>query len=103
MAKRRWVYGQGVISAESINSSYGGTSAFIDYPFADYTSNYNYPSFASWQQGAFDNLATTNTALTTPQYSLPEIFLKIFTLTVNPCSLGIINLLRLDLMKLGME
>jgi hypothetical protein len=75
VAKRRWVYGQGVLSPESINSAYGGTSAFIDYQFADYTSNYTYPSFASWQQGTFDNLTTTNTSLTTPQYSLPEIFL----------------------------
>jgi hypothetical protein len=75
VAKRRWVYGQGVLSPEGINSAYGGTSAFIDYPFADYTANYNYPDFASWQQGTFDNLVTTNTALTTPEYTLPEIFL----------------------------
>jgi hypothetical protein len=75
VAKRRWVYGQGVLSPEGINSAYGGTSAFIDYPFAGYTSNYNYPDFGSWEQGTFDNLVTTSTALTTPQYSLPEIFL----------------------------
>jgi hypothetical protein len=80
VAKRRWVYGQAVISADSINSSYGGTSAFIDYPFADYTSNYSYPNLASWQQGAFDNLSTTNSSLTTPQYQLPEIFLDRKTL-----------------------
>ena len=73
VAKRRWVYGQGVLSPEGINSAYGGTSAFIDYPFADYTANYNYPGFAQWQQGAFDNLVTTSTVLTTPEYSLPEI------------------------------
>ena len=75
VAKRRWVYGQGVLSPESINSAYGGTSAFIDYTFADYTSNYSYPSFANWQQGTFDNLTTTTTALRTPAYQLPEIFL----------------------------
>ena len=80
VAKRRWVYGQGVLSPEGINSSYGGTSAFIDYPFADYTSNYNYPSFAKWQQGSFDNLVTTSTSLTTPEYSLPEFFLASKTL-----------------------
>lgn len=80
VAKRRWVYGQGVLSPEGINSSYGGNSAFIDYPFADYTSNYSYPSFAKWQQGSFDNLVTTSTALTTPQYSLPEISLGSKTL-----------------------
>jgi hypothetical protein len=80
VAKRRWVYGQGVLSPEGINSAYGGISAFIDYPFADYTANYNYPSFAQWQQGNFDNLVTTSTSLTTPEYSLPEISLGSKTL-----------------------
>lgn len=76
MAKRRWVYGQGVLSPEGINSSYGGTSAFIDFPFADYTANYSYPDFAEWQQGSFDNLATTSSYLKTPEYMLPEIYLN---------------------------
>jgi hypothetical protein len=75
VAKRRWVYGQGVSSPEGINSSYGGNSTFFDYSFADYTANYNYPSFAEWQQGTFDNLVTTSTSITTPDYQLPEIFL----------------------------
>jgi hypothetical protein len=74
IAKRRWVYGQAVISTESINSSYNGSSAFIDYPFANYTSNYTYPNFANWNQGSFDNLNTTATSLSTPLYRLPEIF-----------------------------
>jgi len=81
VAKRRWVYGQGVISPEGINSSYGGTSAFIDYSFADYTANYSYPDFAEWQQGSFDNLTTTAKVLRTPEYELPEIFLSDKTLT----------------------
>jgi hypothetical protein len=75
VAKRRWVYGQGVNSPEAINSSYGGTTAFIDYSFANYSSNYNYPDFAKWDQGSFDNLTTTETSLRTPEYSLPEIFI----------------------------
>ena len=80
VAKRRWVYGQGVISPEGINSAYSGTTAFIDYPFANYTANYNYPDFAKWDQGSFDNLATTQTSLRTPEYSLPEIFIGTKTL-----------------------
>jgi hypothetical protein len=80
VAKRRWVYGQGVLSPEAINSAYGGTQAFIDYPFADYTGNYTYPDFAKWEQGTFDNLITTNTGLGTPDYQLPEIFLSNKTL-----------------------
>lgn len=80
VAKRRWVYGQGVLSPEGINSAYGGTSTFIDYSFADYASNYTYPDFAQWQQGSFDNLVTTSTSLATPEYELPEIFLSSKTL-----------------------
>jgi hypothetical protein len=77
IAKRRWVYGQGVLSPEGINSSYGGTSAFIDFPFADYTANYSYPDFAEWQQGSFDNLTTTSSSLKTPEYDLPAIYLDL--------------------------
>lgn len=76
VAKRRWVYGQGVLSPEGINSSYGGTTAFIDFPFADYTANYSYPDFAQWQQASFDNLITTSSSLKTPEYHLPTIFLN---------------------------
>lgn len=76
VAKRRWVYGQGVLSPEGINSSYGGTTAFIDFPFADYTANYSYPDFAQWQQASFDNLVTTSSSLKTPEYNLPTIFLN---------------------------
>lgn len=75
VAKRRWVYGQGVLSPEGINSAYGGTSAFIDYPFADYTANYTYPDFANWNQGSFDNLITSDTYISTPNYQLPTIFI----------------------------
>jgi hypothetical protein len=80
VAKRRWVYGQGVVSPEGINSAYNGTTAFIDYPFANYTANYNYPDFGKWDQGSFDNLSTTQTSLRTPEYSLPEIFIGTKTL-----------------------
>jgi hypothetical protein len=80
VAKRRWVYGQAVISPESINSSYNGSSAFVDYPFANYTANYSYPNLAKWSQGTFDNLGTTATSLTTPNYSLPDIFVGTKTL-----------------------
>lgn len=73
LAKRRWVYGQGVLSPEGVNSAYGATSSFIDYPFSKYSVNYSYPNMAKWDQGTFDNLVTTSQALTTPTYSLPTI------------------------------
>jgi hypothetical protein len=76
VAKRRWVYGQGVVSPEGIDSAYGGSSAFIDYSFADYTANYIYPDFANWSQGTFDNLITAGTYISTPNYQLPTIFIE---------------------------
>ena len=76
VAKRRWVYGQGVSSSEGIDSSFSGISTFIDFPFADYTANYSYPNFAQWQQGNFDNLVTTSSSITTPIYDLPEIYFE---------------------------
>lgn len=75
IAKRRFVYGQGVPPSETIDSVYSGTTAFIDYSFANYTANYSYPDFAKWEQGTFDNLSSTKTYLRTPEYSLPEIFI----------------------------
>lgn len=76
IAKRRMVYAQAVASGESINASYSGKSAYIDYPFADYTANYSYPDFADWQQGTFNNLKTTKNGITTPDYEIPQIFLQ---------------------------
>jgi len=80
VAKRRWVYGQAVLSPEGIDSAYGGSSAFIDYSFADYTANYTYPNFANWNQGSFDNLITTGTYVGTPNYQLPTVFIEDETL-----------------------
>lgn len=74
VAKRRYVYGQGVGSSELINNSYAGTEAFIDYTFAEYTADYSYPDFAKWNQGSFDNLITDSLSLRTPEYQLPTIY-----------------------------
>ena len=73
ISKKRWVYGQAVKSFESIDSAYSGKSAFIDYSFSDYGTNYNYPNIGKWQQGKSDNVGITNTYLSNPDYSLPSI------------------------------
>jgi hypothetical protein len=74
VAKRRWVWGQGVVAPETTNASLNATTAFNDYSFADYSVNYNYPDFASWRQAYFSNIETTANSLGLPQYALPEIF-----------------------------
>jgi hypothetical protein len=76
VAKRRFVFGQGVDIPENINTSYSGTSVFIDYSFADYTSNYSYPKIGSWNQGFSDNTSFTNKSLSVLSHPLPEIVLS---------------------------
>lgn len=73
VAKKRFIYGQGVELPENINSAYSGTSAFIDYPFSDYTNNYMYPDLGKWEQGLLDNLVIDNNMLSTPDYQLPNL------------------------------
>jgi hypothetical protein len=73
VAKRRYVFGQGVEIPENINTSYSGTSVSIDYSFADYTANYSYPKTGSWNQGFSDNLSTSKKSLSAISHPLPEI------------------------------
>jgi hypothetical protein len=73
VAKRRWVYGQAVISPETANSAYGASSIYIDYPYSEYTANYSYPSIGTWDQGTIDNLSTTNKTLSVIKHSLPTL------------------------------
>jgi hypothetical protein len=73
VAKRRFAYGQAVEFPENANSAYGGTSVFIDYAFADYTSNYIYPDIGRWNQGIVENLSISDDSLSVPDYSLPAV------------------------------
>lgn len=76
VAKRRFVFGQGVDIPENINTSYSGTSVFIDYSFADYTSNYSYPKIGSWNQAFNDNTSIANKSLSVVSHPLPETILS---------------------------
>lgn len=73
LAKRRFVYGQGVEFPENINTAYSGTSVFIDYPFANYANTYGYPDFGKWNQGIIDNLVVENNTLRLPSYSASPV------------------------------
>lgn len=91
LAKRRFVYGQGVEFPEGINQAYSGSSIYIDYPFADYTNNYSYPNIGKWGQATVDNLKIENNMLCTPDYELPEIVLNSGTVEELYESLGSIQ------------
>jgi hypothetical protein len=70
VAKRRFGYGQAVEFPEKINSAYKGTSVFVDYSFANYANNYNYPEIGNWNQGVSNNLSVSDSSLSTPDYPL---------------------------------
>lgn len=73
VAKRRFVWGQGVESPETINSAYEGTVAYIDYPYAQYTANQAYPDLSRWDAAYFENVLATRRSLSVPDYNLPTI------------------------------
>ena len=73
VAKRRFVYGQGVVYPNNINSAYGGTATLIDYAFANYSKNYNYPTISKWASGDIENLSANGDFLSLPDYSLPTV------------------------------
>jgi len=76
VAKRRFVYGQGVDFPENINTAYSGSSVFIDYQYADYTNNYIYPDLGKWNQGVLNNLIIKNNKLSVPDYKVPELVVQ---------------------------
>ena len=71
VAKRRFVWGQAVTAPEQTNSAVNAVTAFNDYSFANYASNYNYPDFANWRQAFFSNIDADSRALKLPEYQLP--------------------------------
>ena len=73
IAKKRFAYGQAVQYPQNLLSNYGGSSAVIDYSFANYTKNYNYPQIGKWSSGAINNLVAKSDILTAPNYQLPRI------------------------------
>ena len=76
VSKIRWVTGQGVFSPEVVNSSYGASSVYIDYPYSEYTANYTYPNIGTWDQATNDNMKTTEKNLSIVKHDLPVLFLE---------------------------
>ena len=71
LAKRRYVFGQGVEFPQNVNVAYNGKSFFIDYAAADYANNYRYPGIKKWEAKTNDNFNTNDGTLSSPSLSLP--------------------------------
>ncbi len=85
IAKRRFVYGQGVESQESIMSSLGGDLTYVDFAYSGYNSTISYPDRTPWTNGYSNNLKVTSEGITLPYLELPSL---IFTDTLNDLSQG---------------
>lgn len=75
VAKKRFVWGQGVGPAEFVDIAFEGTTAAVNFPYAGYDANRIYPDIERWDAGAVDNMAVSRTSLSVPNYQLPTIFL----------------------------
>lgn len=83
VAKRRFVYGQGVEFPEISSSSLIGASTFIDYRVSNYANNYIYPDMGRWSQGIMDNAIVDNNVLMPPKYELPTVVFNNKDMTVD--------------------
>jgi hypothetical protein len=73
VAKRRWVYGQGVETPTDIKGLDSSSSVFIDYPFAKYSKNFSFPTSSNWSNGSLENLVDDRRVLRPPRHQMPEI------------------------------
>lgn len=73
VAKRRFVYGQGTPSIQSIDNGFFGTPTSIDFTTSEYNSSVIYPDIYRWDAGYFNNLTATRDYISVPRYELPTI------------------------------
>jgi len=76
VAKIRLVWGQGTDSEQNIDNSFKGKSFSISYPNAKYDVNAIYPDKERWNSAYYRNIVSDSKSMSTPDYSLPEIFLS---------------------------
>ena len=73
VAKKRYVFGQGVQEQENIIGSLNGTLSYVDFPFSGYSSTIRYPDRTKWEDGFYNNLVAGDQGILLPEYQLPEL------------------------------
>jgi len=72
VAKRRFVYGQGVESQDSLLENINGDLHQIDFSYAGYGSTISYPDRTKWESGYYNNLKVDESGLSLIDYELPQ-------------------------------
>jgi len=73
VAKKRYVFAQGVEEQENIIAAKNGVISYVDFPFSGYSSTVRYPDRSKWNDGFYNNIVASDKGITLPQYQLPEI------------------------------
>jgi hypothetical protein len=73
VAKKRYVFGQGVQEQENIIGALNGTLSYVDFPFSGYSSTIKYPDRTKWEDGFYNNVVANSQGISLPEYQLPEI------------------------------
>lgn len=73
VAKKKFVYGQGVGPASEITRKFGSVSFPVDFSFSQYSHNLIYPDMTKWYAGFYSNIDADSKYISLPTYSLPEI------------------------------
>ena len=71
VAKRRWVYGQGVEYPSNVKGLNSANSVLADFSVSKYAKNYYFPSSAGWESGIVENLTIDRENLVAPSHPLP--------------------------------
>ena len=72
MAKRRFVYGQGVGEIDFYNPVYKNETTLFDYSNAQYATNFIYPDMNRWRDALAINIDTSSSYISPIDYDLPE-------------------------------
>ena len=73
VAKKRYVFGQGVEEQENIIASLNGTLSYVDFPFSGYSSTIRYPDRTKWEDGYYNNIVADSKGISLPEYELPQV------------------------------
>ena len=73
VAKKRYVFGQGVQEQENIIGALNGTLSYVDFPFSGYSSTIKYPDRTKWEDGFYNNIVANSQGISLPDYTLPEL------------------------------
>ena len=76
IAKKRFVWGQGVDTVENVNDAFGANNYVISFSNAGYNTNIIYPDKERWDAGNSINLVANTNSLSVPNYQLPTIYLS---------------------------